>query len=541
MFSFDYRRVLDTFADAIIAADDQNNVTYINGAAERLLGWSASELVGQSLSLIIPGRMREAHRQGMQRFSATHQPKLLGRAISLPVLRRDGTELMVELTLSALPVEGGDLFVAAIRDVSERVELERQLQQTRYLKASTQGAAKLGSQSRESLFDVVVDTFVTGFGSSLTRVWSFDPNKNALKLWDGGGPLDEEVKPARRSLDRDLDPGVVAAVARSQQPLISNTLVGDLRFDQKWVAREKVVACASFPLLVGPELAAVLVAYFQHPLSEELSEVLSTFVSLVASALNDLNMIVREHRARLQAEEAQREAQQMAQFREELIGIVGHDLRNPLSVIISSASLLLRRASLGDRDLKMVSLISNSGSRMLRMIRDLLDFTRSRTGAGLPIAPQRTQLNALCKSVLEELQVVSPHQPLVFKESGICEGLWDPDRLSQVLSNLTDNALHYCLDGSAITLSVKDLGEAAELSVHNENDGAPIPVEVLPRIFEPYRRGSSSATRAPSGLGLGLYIVQQIVLAHGGTITVSSTQAEGTLFRIQLPKSAPVS
>lgn len=220
-----------------------------------------------------------------------------------------------------------------------------------------------------------------------------------------------------------------------------------------------------------------------------------------------------------------------ARFREEFIGVVGHDLRNPLSAIRTGAQLLMKRAGLNANDYTIAERVALSADRMSRMIDDLLDFTRGRLGGGIPLRRSPVDLRLLCADVVEEAETA--HARAVHLEvSGNPRGHWDSDRLSQLVSNLVGNALQHSPPETAVRLTVRDAHECALLEVNNQ--GAPIPADRLHQIFEPFRRGETTTS---AGLGLGLYIAERIVDAHGGTITVASTEQEGTTFFVRLPRS----
>ncbi|HYO58930.1 sensor histidine kinase [Archangium sp.] len=235
---------------------------------------------------------------------------------------------------------------------------------------------------------------------------------------------------------------------------------------------------------------------------------------------------------------AEEELRRAAEFRERFLGIVSHDLRNPLNAILASASFLRDDENLSDRQMRTVHRIVRSAERMARMIEELLDFTRGRLGGGIPLTPRPTNLRHLCRHVLEELESSHPGRELRLEAPGNFQGEWDPDRLAQVLVNLGKNALDYSPEGTPVEFTLHDEGDTLRVVVHNK--GAPIPAEQLPRIFEPFRRATLDEGHPACGLGLGLFIVQQIVHAHGGTIEVRSTEADGTTFTVRLPRR-PVS
>jgi signal transduction histidine kinase len=227
------------------------------------------------------------------------------------------------------------------------------------------------------------------------------------------------------------------------------------------------------------------------------------------------------------------ELRRTAEFRERFLGIVSHDLRGPLQSILLSANVLMRSDCVVDHHLKSVRRIATSAERMERMISDLLDFTRGRLGGGIPIHPRPMNLRHLCRHVLEELEVGHPERELRLEAPGDFRGEWDPDRLAQVFGNLGKNALDYSPARTPVSFVLRDEGDTLQVEVCNA--GPPIPGELLPRIFEPFRRAEGE-DRHTAGLGLGLFIVQQIIRAHGGSIAVRSTAAEGTTFSVRLPR-----
>jgi signal transduction histidine kinase len=222
-------------------------------------------------------------------------------------------------------------------------------------------------------------------------------------------------------------------------------------------------------------------------------------------------------------------------FSEMFVGILGHDLRNPLSAISTASTHLLRRV--GDEKLaKTVGRIVSSSERMARMIDQLLDFTRLRLGRGLPLSPQRTDFEEVCRLALDELDDVLGGRTVEFKVEGDTVGHWDVDRLGQLTSNLLANALQHGTPGEPVVITI-DGQDADAVRVGVANQGVVRP-EILPVIFEPFRSTSDRKEAHSSGLGLGLFISRQIVLAHGGSIDVKSSEQEGTCFTVVVPRRA---
>lgn len=227
-----------------------------------------------------------------------------------------------------------------------------------------------------------------------------------------------------------------------------------------------------------------------------------------------------------------------AEFRERLIGIVSHDLRNPISVIMMAATVLMRSPNADRQTIdKMVTRIYRSGERAAAMIRDLLDFTQARLGGGIRIGRKPADLHAIVRQVVEETEVAHPERTFVLQHHGNAQGEWDADRLAQVISNLLSNAVSYSPASTSIRITTEDLGDIVEFTVHNE--GAAIRSDLQASLFEPMQRASSELNNANRSVGLGLYIVKHIVEAHAGTVVVNSAEGQGTRLIVRLPRAVP--
>jgi signal transduction histidine kinase len=228
----------------------------------------------------------------------------------------------------------------------------------------------------------------------------------------------------------------------------------------------------------------------------------------------------------------QQDLAETLRLNEELLAVVGHDLRNPLNVVLMTTSLL---ASSTDPELKKcVARLQSSGSRMAHIIDELFDLSRARLGGGIPIERQATDLLAVTRKAVAEFEATNPSRQIDVLVAGDVQGDWDAGRLGQVLSNLVGNALRHGTVSIPITVRLTGSAQEVVASVHN---GGHISADLMPRLFEPFLSGVGRRTRA-EGLGLGLYIVQQIVQSHGGDVRVSSTPEAGTSFEIRLPRRA---
>jgi PAS domain S-box-containing protein len=214
-----------------------------------------------------------------------------------------------------------------------------------------------------------------------------------------------------------------------------------------------------------------------------------------------------------------------------LVGIVGHDLRNPLSVLTTSLQLLTTGGGLGERQLVLAGRMRNATRQMTRLIDDLLDYTRVR-GGGIPVVPRPAHVEEVVRPVVDEVRAAHPGLDIVLRGEGEGRGEWDPERLRQVISNLVANAAKHGDRQRPIEVTWRGAGD--EVAIEVRNGGVPIPVAALSTIFEPLNQGEGSR---PGGIGLGLFIAREVVASHGGRIDVRSDEG-GTVFTVRLPRVA---
>lgn len=218
------------------------------------------------------------------------------------------------------------------------------------------------------------------------------------------------------------------------------------------------------------------------------------------------------------------------------LGILGHDLRNPLGAIMLGADTLLRTQNLPERPARISGQIYTSAKRANQIVGDLLDFTRSQLGPSLPVRLGEVDLVGVCSRIVDETRAVHLKADIVYEAIESSFGRFDEARMEQVFSNLISNAVHHGDASLPVTVTLFVRNTEVVFSVHNW--GQPIPEDVLPFIFNPLGRFSQHAMSDPgpvAGMGLGLYIASQIVIAHSGTIEVTSSKTQGTAFEVRLP------
>jgi signal transduction histidine kinase len=246
-----------------------------------------------------------------------------------------------------------------------------------------------------------------------------------------------------------------------------------------------------------------------------------------------LNGLVQLSKLHSQLSEADRKLRLEAVFRERFMGMLAHDLRQPLSTVLMGLQVLAREA-LPDRLASVVQRQRRAVERMQRMVTDLLDSTRHRPEIGVPVTKRPIDLVEVARLSLEELRGAHPERELALTGVEACTGDWDADRLTQLLSNLVGNAIAH--GGPRCRVEVRLTGKPDEVELRVINRGEPIPPEVLETLAQPFGR-ARLARRSNEGLGLGLHIVLHIVQAHGGTLSAESRDGE-TAVVVRLPRRA---
>ncbi|MEX2610036.1 MAG: sensor histidine kinase [Gemmatimonadota bacterium] len=237
------------------------------------------------------------------------------------------------------------------------------------------------------------------------------------------------------------------------------------------------------------------------------------------------------------AESVARYTADLNESREMFIAILGHDLRTPLGAIITSSTFMLETEELEEPHLTLTSRIASSSRRMESMVGDLLDLTRSRLGGGIPIDAAWMNAETVVREVVSELAAVHGERTIEVDVAGDVRGRWDEARLTQVMTNLVGNALEHGASDRPVSVSLEGLKRELAITVHNH--GVPISPTMVSRIFDPMKRRQTRGGRAAgasSHLGLGLYIAERIVSAHGGRIEVASSDSAGTTFTVHLPR-----
>ena len=515
--------ILSVAADAIICVDEQQRITLFNEAAERIFGYSKTEAIGAQLGMLIPKRFRAAHAVDVERY-ATDDAYARGighRHREVVGLRKSGEEFPADTSLSKLGVEGERILTVALRDITDHKRFEDQqalLAEMGRTLARTLELPEILSSTAQLVIGTLADACVIYLAGDHGELY---PAEAAIRD-PSKAPLRDAL--AKLAIDRLAARERIAEVTTNRAILIEHVSHGehlvalaqrndDEQALHKLDARSMIIAplCAR-GRIVGA-IALISTAPGRTPGPGDVR-----FVDQVAQ-----RVALAIENARLFAE-----ARHAIQVRDDVIGIVAHDLRNPLGSIMLQAGLL--RPVPDERSQKTAESIERSASRMSRLIDDLLDVTRIEEG-GLSVeqvrvatAPAITYIVDAQEAAGSELRTdVAPDVPDVWA---------DRDRLLQILDNLVGNAVKFTEPGGRITVGAAPRGDEVLFWVADSGPG--IAPDDLPHVFDRFWQAQKGRR---SGAGLGMAIAKGLVEAHGGTIWVHSTLGRGTTVFFTMPQA----
>jgi signal transduction histidine kinase len=233
--------------------------------------------------------------------------------------------------------------------------------------------------------------------------------------------------------------------------------------------------------------------------------------------------------------------QDLTEAREVFIAILGHDLRTPLGAIYTSSAFMLELGELEEPHRTLLQRIAASSLRSVKMVGDLLDFTRSRLGGGIPVTLARADMGRLVRDVVDEIRAARPGCIIDVDTRKEVLGDWDAPRLAQAFTNVVSNAVDYAVAGSSVTVTIEESVDQVAVRVHNR--GVVISTAQMDGIFNPLKARNGprkEASQGPlAGLGLGLFIAERIINAHRGRLHVASSETQGTSFTACLPRYGP--
>jgi PAS domain S-box-containing protein len=519
--------IVSLSADAIVSIDENQRITLFNAGAERVFGWTRQEAIGAPLDMLIPEHLREIHRRHVTEFAASpetsrrvgdHRPEIVG-------LRKNGEVFPAEAAISQLEVGGTRIFTASLRDVSDqrRREIEKEL--LAELGAALGSTVDVG-EVPQRIAELVVRRFAD---TCVVDVLPDDASPRALHVvardpaqaWAG------ELL-ARLPVD-DGRPHLTASTLASRRPeLLRRMSPDDIALlspteDHLRALRSLNPRCViTVPLLARDEILGAL-AFLSSSPSRVYDDRDVRFAEEIAQRVSLSIENARLYRA----------AQRAIRARDEVLGIVAHDLRNPLGVISMHAAILPRVLEPKDAARKAAQTIERSAGRMKRLIEDLLDVTRMEAGR-LTIEQDRVSPRELVAETAESQRALAASRALELRVDVASEvpDVWaDRDRLVQVLENLVGNAIKFTERGGRVMIGAAPRDRDVLFWV--ADTGAGIAADDVPHLFDRFWQARRAGRK---GAGLGLPIVKGIVEAHGGRVWVDSTPGRGSTFYFAIPR-----
>jgi PAS domain S-box-containing protein len=522
--------IISTSADAIISIDDEQRITLFNQGAEKIFGYASDEVVGAPLDILIPERFRAVHRRHVAELAAgPDASRRMGeRDSTILGLRRSGEEFPADAAISKIEVDGKNVLTVALRDVTELKRIEndqRFLAETGLIFTTTldleEALSRVARSSVRYLADYCIVDVVTESGEiRRASVASRDPSKRWVEALFMEVPLTGRRSPALESalatrrpiLLECATPGSIASLAAGEEHL------------------RALRAAEAGSFMVLPLLA-----------HDKVLGVITLMSSSSGRVYGPSDLALAEDLARRAAMSIQnarlyRTAERALKAREEVLGVVAHDLRNPLSTIVGQASLMQIPELANEESLRRgAEVIHRAAGRMDRLIQDLLDVSRIEAGR-LTIQQAHESAEGLVSESFHahESQARSAGVELAEEVAPALPDVWaDRDRMLQVFENLIGNALKFTRPGGRITIGAERRG--AEVLFRVSDTGEGIPSEDLPRLFDWFWQ----ARAGTHGAGLGLPIVKGIVEAHGGRVWVESAPGAGSTFYFTIPTRDP--
>jgi PAS domain S-box-containing protein len=478
--------ILDQALDCVVTMDAAGRVTHFNAAAERTFGYARSEAVGRPLAeLVVPPRLREAHRAGLARYLATGEGPILKQRIELTAMRAGGNEFPVELIVVPNGAGGPPVFTGFIRDLTERREVEEALvrSEARYRRLSDSGILGIITANLHGGVVEANDAFLRMVGYTSEDVLS------GKLRWDDITP------PEWRHLDD-------AAVEQLTECGVA------IPWEKEYVRKDG----SRLPVLVGATMLD------------------TTNGECVAFILDQTDRREAERAVERMRREREAGLEESIRARDDFLAVAGHELKTPLAALLMQLQSLQRstRPLLPPRAGERLDKVVGTGGRLRNLVDQLLDVSRI-TAGGLRLEPERVDLSEVIGEIVARI-TESRGGPMIVRGEEHVVGRWDRERIEQAVENLVDNAVKYG-QGKPVEIDLRT--DDGEVLLQVTDHGVGIDEEHQKRIFERFERAVPS--RDFGGLGLGLWIARRVVEASGGRIAVRSAPGRGATFTVRLP------
>jgi len=515
----------------MIMADEQGRVILVNAHAEKLFGYSREELIGQPVDMLVPERFRTKH-PGF-RNAYMHQPSArpMGAGRDLFALRKDGSEVPVEIGLSPIKTPQGVMVLSAIVDISVRKQSER-----RRLAQYTVASLLAGSWTLEEASSAILQTIASIGDWVLSALWIYDEAEGKLRcpaFWDAGSEKLKKFGDHSRSVRFTMGVGLPGRVWESNQPAWIYDVTVDPNFPRAPVAREADLRGGfAFPLFAGQTSNGVIEMFSRH-----VAEPDRDLLQLVEAFGSQIGFFIERRRIERELQREKENAEAANAAKDRFLATLSHELRTPLTPVLIWAGGTANQPDLSPEMQQGLKMICRNVELEARLIDDLLDLTHISRGK-LQLQLRPADAHELLGDALEIVRndIEDRHLKLsLFLDAARHEVHVDPPRLQQVFWNVFRNACKFTPEGG--TISARSYNPRPNsLVIEISDSGVGIASESLEKIFEAFEQ----ADPRREGLGLGLAIGKATIEMHGGTICARSEGlGKGATFVIELPVPAP--
>lgn len=527
--------------DGIISIDHHGKIIEFNRAAEQIFGYARSDVIGHSMAeLIIPLRYRAAHFKGIAHYLASGKGTRLGKRLELTALRADGTEFPIELSIVVSDMqEGMPVFSGFLRDLTDvkRAEQNRETARKRLRMQFRVMSAMAESAAIEDAAPRILAVIGDELNWDMASLWRVDEAQTLLRtvhVWSAVGSEARELQDALESAVCVRGQELPGLAWQKNEALwvrdLSTELASSVRAEL--AARAGMRAAVAFPIRTGDDIVGMI-----ELLSREQREADAELLPVFATTGGHIGQFIY----RRAAESAMREA---IIARDDFISLSSHELRTPITASLlqlKTAQRLLEAANsdqhtVEQRLRKAITVSTRQIETMAHLIDDLLDMSRINSGR-LDMHFEEFDLADLVQDLCEQYAPTLADSGCDLQseiQKGVT-GLWDRMRMEQVLANLFSNVIKYA-PGKRVKVKLASSRKTATLVVQDFGPG--IPKEQQSRVFNRFERVKSLHTAR--GLGIGLFIVNQIVRAHQGSLQLHSNVGEGSMFSIVLPRRSAV-
>ena len=522
------RAILDTALDCIISMDQRGLILEFNPAAERVFGFSRSEAIGRELAeLIVPPALRERHRRGLSHYLATGEGPVLGRRIEINALRRDGSEILVELAITAFKVEGIPVFTAYLRDITERVQTEKRRAAQYAVASSLAGTWSLSEASKP-----VLAAIASSGDWACAGLWLYDDEGEILRCdatWDSSEDPVQKFAMASRALQFRKGEGLPGRIWAENQAIWVSDVTQDTNFPRAPLALEAELRGAfGFPLCADGRVNGVVELFSRHVVRPD-----EDLLQMMESLGIQIGLFVERRRIERELKREKESAESANAAKDRFLAMLSHELRTPLTPVLIWAGGMADDPQVPPEMREGLKMICRNVELEARLIDDMLDLTRITRGK-LKIETAPADLHELLRHALDIVRSDIENRQLevtVSLDATNAQVMVDAPRLQQVFWNVLRNACKFTPPHGRVTVRSCNADEKT-IVIEVRDNGIGIEPKFINKIFDAFEQGDVRR----EGLGLGLAISKAIVEMHAGTIAAQSAGAgHGATFRITLP------